>query len=44
MKTCMDVYQYMNFNENKGTCKAVDGSNSLGEGHGKVDYDETMVC
>jgi len=40
----MDVYQYMNFIENKGTCRAVDGSNSLGEGHAKVDYNEIMVC
>lgn len=35
MKTCMDVFQYMNFIENKGTCRAVDGSNSLCEGHAK---------
>lgn len=33
MKTCMDVYQYMNFIENKGTCRAVDGSSCFGEGH-----------
>ncbi|ONK60124.1 uncharacterized protein A4U43_C08F14570 [Asparagus officinalis] len=35
MKTCADVFQYMNFIENKGSCRAADGSNSLCEGHTK---------
>lgn len=35
MKTCLEVFQYMNFIENKGNDGAVDGSNSLIEGHHK---------
>ncbi|KAF9623068.1 hypothetical protein IFM89_036204 [Coptis chinensis] len=35
LKTCMEVYQYMNFNENQLLCGAGDGANSLAEGHPK---------
>ncbi|XP_038987267.1 histone-lysine N-methyltransferase CLF-like isoform X3 [Phoenix dactylifera] len=35
MKTCMEVFQYMNYVEDKRTYGAADGANSLVEGHAK---------
>ncbi|KAJ0983856.1 hypothetical protein J5N97_002212 [Dioscorea zingiberensis] len=35
MRTCSEVFQYMNFIENKGTFARGNGANSLVEGHGK---------
>ncbi|KAG0479508.1 hypothetical protein HPP92_010366 [Vanilla planifolia] len=35
LKTCMDIYHYLNFIENEGTYVAADGSHSLTEGNGK---------
>ena len=43
MKTCMEVFQYMNYVEDKKTYGAADGANSLVEGYAKVDYNESMV-
>lgn len=40
MRTCTEVFQYMSFIENKGTFARGNGTNSLVEGHGKVDYNE----
>lgn len=40
MKTCLEVYQFMNCSENKPSFRAGDGSNSMVEGYSKV---ETMV-
>ncbi|KAF8406294.1 hypothetical protein HHK36_008379 [Tetracentron sinense] len=42
MKTCAEVFQYMNCIENKLSCRAGDGANSLIEGHSKVDCNDTM--
>ncbi|XP_010263481.1 PREDICTED: histone-lysine N-methyltransferase CLF-like isoform X2 [Nelumbo nucifera] len=42
MKTCADVYQYMSCTENKLSNRVGDGTNSLVEGHSKVDYNDTM--
>nr|XP_029122773.1 histone-lysine N-methyltransferase CLF isoform X3 [Elaeis guineensis] len=36
MKTCMEVFQYMNYVEDKRTYGAADGANSLVQGHGKA--------
>ncbi|XP_031387592.1 histone-lysine N-methyltransferase CLF [Punica granatum] len=38
LKTCWEVFQYMNFSENKLLGQGVDGSNCLGEGFSKFDY------
>ncbi|XP_072979738.1 histone-lysine N-methyltransferase CLF [Typha angustifolia] len=35
MKTCMEVFQYMSYVENRGLSGAPDGANSLVEGHPK---------
>uniref|UniRef100_A0A1D1Y7A5 Histone-lysine N-methyltransferase EZ1 n=1 Tax=Anthurium amnicola TaxID=1678845 RepID=A0A1D1Y7A5_9ARAE len=42
MKTCSEVFQYMNFIENKAASRAGDGANSHAEGHSMVDFSETM--
>lgn len=42
MKTCLEVFQYMNYVEDKRTYGAAGGANSLVEGHAKVDYNESM--
>lgn len=36
MKTCSEVFHYMNYIESKGACGVHNGSNSLAEGHVKV--------
>ena len=43
MKTCLEVYQFMNCSENKPSFRLGDGSNSMVEGYSKVDFNETMV-
>jgi histone-lysine N-methyltransferase EZH2 len=43
MKTCWEVFQYMNCSESKLSCQAGDGANSLVEGYSKVDLNGTMV-
>ncbi|RVX21036.1 Histone-lysine N-methyltransferase CLF [Vitis vinifera] len=42
MKTCLEVFQFMNCSENKPFFRAGDGSNSMVEGYSKVDFNETM--
>lgn len=42
MKTCWEVFQYMNCSESKLSCQAGDGANSLVEGYSKVDLNGTM--
>lgn len=43
MKTCWEVFQYMNCSESKLSCQAGDGANSLIEGYSKVDLNQTML-
>lgn len=43
MKTCWDVFQYMNCSESKLSCQVGDGANSLVEGYSKVDLNGTVV-
>lgn len=43
MKTCWEVFQYMNCSESKLSCQAGDGANSLVEGYSKVDLNGTVV-
>lgn len=38
LKTCLEVYHYLNFIENKAMYCAADGSHSLVDGHAKVDF------
>ncbi|XP_023876365.1 histone-lysine N-methyltransferase CLF isoform X2 [Quercus suber] len=42
MKTCWEVFQYMNCSESKLSCQAGDGANSHVEGYSKVDLNGTM--
>jgi histone-lysine N-methyltransferase EZH2 len=41
MKTCWEVFQYMNCSESKLSCQVGDGANSLVEGYSKVDLNGT---
>lgn len=43
MKTCWEVFQYMNCSESNLFCQAGDGANSLVEGYSKVDLIGTIV-
>lgn len=43
MKTCWEVFQFMNCSESKLSCQAGDGANSHVEGYSKVDLNGTMV-
>ena len=43
MKTCSEVFQLMNWSENKLSSQSGDGKNSLVEGCPKVDGNENMV-
>jgi histone-lysine N-methyltransferase EZH2 len=43
MKTCWDVFQYMNCSESKLSCQVGDGANSLVEGYSKVGLNGTVV-
>ncbi|CAL5326232.1 unnamed protein product [Camellia sinensis] len=42
MKTCSEVFLYMNCSENRLFSRAGDGANSLLEGYSKLDCNETM--
>lgn len=43
MKTCSEVFQYMNYSENGIFSRAGDGADSLLDGFSKVDCNDTMV-
>lgn len=43
LKTCSEVFMYMNSYENKLLSQADDGANALMDGYYKVDGKETMV-
>jgi histone-lysine N-methyltransferase EZH2 len=43
MKTCWEVFQYMNCSESKLSCQVGDGANSLVEGYSKVDLNGTVL-
>lgn len=42
LKTCQEIFQYMNCSENKLVCQGGDAAN-LGEGHPKFDSNGNMV-
>ena len=43
MKSCWEVYQYMNHSVSKMSCQAGDAANSLVEGYSKVRFNGTLV-
>ncbi|XP_020537308.1 histone-lysine N-methyltransferase CLF isoform X2 [Jatropha curcas] len=42
LKTCWEVFQYMNYSDNRLACQAGDAANSLGEGYSKFDFNGSM--
>ena len=44
MKTCRDVFQYMNYIENSSASGALSGVDSLVKGYIKVGFTVTIIC